>query len=275
MVIDVDLVAVRGSALTGRLRGPASTTAWTSCPSASRRPTCRPATRCSSRWPSRWAEVLGADDLFIGVNAVDYSGYPDCRPEFVAAFEALANLAVAAATEGGHRIRVHAPLIELTKARDHRTRRRARGGLLRSPSAATTRTRAGRPVAAATPACCAPQGFVAAGRCDPTRYAVGGPLMAYRVKEIFHTLQGEGVHAGRAAVFCRFAGCNLWSGREEHRGAAVCRFCDTDFVGTDGPGGGRLRRCATRWRPRAVASGRTRRGRPPASSGALRGVHRR
>lgn len=60
----------------------------------------------------------------------------------------------------------------------------------------------------------------------------------YRVKEIFHTLQGEGAHAGRSAVFCRFAGCNLWSGREKDRQTAVCRFCDTDFVGTDGPGGG-------------------------------------
>lgn len=60
----------------------------------------------------------------------------------------------------------------------------------------------------------------------------------YRVKEIFHTLQGEGAHAGRAAVFCRFAGCNLWSGRDKDRERAICRFCDTDFVGTDGPGGG-------------------------------------
>jgi len=64
--------------------------------------------------------------------------------------------------------------------------------------------------------------------------------MAYAVKEMFHTLQGEGVRTGRAAVFCRFAGCNLWSGREEHRATARCRFCDTDFVGTDGPGGGRF-----------------------------------
>lgn len=62
--------------------------------------------------------------------------------------------------------------------------------------------------------------------------------MAYRVKELFLTLQGEGVQVGRAAVFCRFSGCNLWSGREQHRSSAVCRFCDTDFVGTDGPGGG-------------------------------------
>lgn len=62
--------------------------------------------------------------------------------------------------------------------------------------------------------------------------------MGYVVKEVFATLQGEGANTGRAAVFCRFAGCNLWTGREEHRASAVCRFCDTDFVGTDGPGGG-------------------------------------
>jgi 7-carboxy-7-deazaguanine synthase (Cx14CxxC type) len=64
--------------------------------------------------------------------------------------------------------------------------------------------------------------------------------MVYFVKEAFKTLQGEGRHAGRAAVFCRFAGCNLWSGREADRGGAVCRFCDTDFVGIDGEGGGRF-----------------------------------
>ncbi|MEO8297629.1 MAG: 7-carboxy-7-deazaguanine synthase [Burkholderiales bacterium] len=63
--------------------------------------------------------------------------------------------------------------------------------------------------------------------------------MAYAVKEIFYTLQGEGANAGRPAVFCRFAGCNLWSGREADRADAVCRFCDTDFVGTDGTLGGR------------------------------------
>lgn len=64
--------------------------------------------------------------------------------------------------------------------------------------------------------------------------------MAYSVKEIFYTLQGEGVQTGRPAVFCRFAGCNLWSGREADRASAVCTFCDTDFVDTDGPGGGRF-----------------------------------
>lgn len=64
--------------------------------------------------------------------------------------------------------------------------------------------------------------------------------MTYAVKELFATLQGEGVRAGRASVFCRFAGCNLWSGREEDRAEASCRFCDTDFVGLDGAGGGRF-----------------------------------
>ncbi len=65
--------------------------------------------------------------------------------------------------------------------------------------------------------------------------------MTYRVKEIYYTLQGEGARMGRAAVFLRFAGCNLWSGHERDRADAVCRFCDTEFVGTDGPGGGKFK----------------------------------
>jgi len=64
--------------------------------------------------------------------------------------------------------------------------------------------------------------------------------VSYTVKEMYYTLQGEGAHAGRAAVFCRFAGCNLWTGREQDRAQAVCTFCDTDFVGTAGPGGGKF-----------------------------------
>ncbi len=78
--------------------------------------------------------------------------------------------------------------------------------------------------------------------------------MSYTVKEIFYTLQGEGANTGRPAVFCRFAGCNLWSGREEDRETAICSFCDTDFLGTGGPGGGRFdsaeqlaRAVASRW----------------------------
>jgi 7-carboxy-7-deazaguanine synthase (Cx14CxxC type) len=69
--------------------------------------------------------------------------------------------------------------------------------------------------------------------------------MTYSVKEIFLTLQGEGGQAGRSAVFCRFAGCNLWTGREQDRSGAVCTFCDTDFVGTDGAGGGKFETAAT------------------------------
>ena len=65
--------------------------------------------------------------------------------------------------------------------------------------------------------------------------------MTYSIKEMFYTLQGEGNQAGRPAVFCRFAGCNLWSGREQDRAKAVCTFCDTDFIGTDGDGGDKFR----------------------------------
>ena len=64
--------------------------------------------------------------------------------------------------------------------------------------------------------------------------------MTYSVKEIFLTLQGEGAQAGSVAVFCRFAGCNLWTGREQDRATSICRFCDTDFVGTDGENGGKF-----------------------------------
>lgn len=69
--------------------------------------------------------------------------------------------------------------------------------------------------------------------------------MTYSVKEIFYTLQGEGANTGRPAVFCRFAGCNLWTGREADRPDATCQFCDTDFVGTDGPGGGKFHDAAS------------------------------
>jgi 7-carboxy-7-deazaguanine synthase len=69
--------------------------------------------------------------------------------------------------------------------------------------------------------------------------------MSYAVKEMFYSLQGEGRHAGRPAVFCRFAGCNLWSGRERDRASAACNFCDTDFLGVDGDGGGRFNGAST------------------------------
>lgn len=75
--------------------------------------------------------------------------------------------------------------------------------------------------------------------------AVVEDAMTYAVKEIFYTLQGEGARAGRAAVFLRFAGCNLWSGREQDRSQAICQFCDTEFVGTDGDGGGKFETAET------------------------------
>jgi 7-carboxy-7-deazaguanine synthase (Cx14CxxC type) len=89
-------------------------------------------------------------------------------------------------------------------------------------------------------------------------------VSTYSVKEIFYTLQGEGVNTGRPAVFCRFTGCNLWTGREQDRHKAICTFCDTDFIGTDGPGGGKFRSAsalasavASKWP--ASANGRSRR----------------
>jgi len=96
--------------------------------------------------------------------------------------------------------------------------------------------------------------------------------MPYSVKECFYTLQGEGARSGRAAVFCRFSGCNLWSGREQDRAAARCDFCDTDFRGTDGDGGGRFEAAealashvAARWAPKSL-------GRSAAAIGARRYV---
>ncbi len=79
-----------------------------------------------------------------------------------------------------------------------------------------------------------------AGRHHLRRDDGAGAKVTYAVKELFYTLQGEGAQSGRAAVFCRFSGCNLWSGRETDREQAVCRFCDTEFVGTNGQGGGRF-----------------------------------
>ena len=178
--------------------------------------------------------------MFIGVNALDYSGYPDCRPEYIRAFEQMANLATKAGVEGRQHLRIHTPLIDLTKAQI--IERGLALGVDYSPDPQLLRPRPDGPrlrdvrlVPAAPPR-------VRRGRPGgPGAYpAPGRTAMTYRVKEIFYTLQGEGTHAGRPAVFCRFTSCNLWTGREKDRARAVCRFCDTDFVGTDGPGGGRF-----------------------------------
>lgn len=119
-----------------------------------------------------WAEVLGADDLFCGVNAVDYSGYPDCRPEFVAGFEALANLATKAGVEG-HHLRVHAPLMRMGKA--DIAREGARLGVDFSRTVSCYQADAEGRACGRCDACrLRADGFAAAGLADPTRYASAG-----------------------------------------------------------------------------------------------------
>jgi 7-cyano-7-deazaguanine synthase len=161
-VLALDLRAIGGSALTADIAVPEQPSAGIPVTYVPARNTILLALALG------WAEVLGADDLFVGVNAVDYSGYPDCRPAFVAAFEALANLATRAGIEG-HRIRVHAPLIALGKA-DIVRRGIALGvdfGLTVSCYQADGDGRAcGRCDACRLRA----QGFAAAGVPDPTRY---------------------------------------------------------------------------------------------------------
>jgi 7-cyano-7-deazaguanine synthase len=116
-----------------------------------------------------WAEVLGADDLFCGVNAVDYSGYPDCRPEFVEAFERLANLATQAGVEG-HRLRVHAPLIRLSKAQIALEGQRLGLDFSRTVSCYQADDQ-GRACGRCDACRLRAEGFAAAGLADPTRYA--------------------------------------------------------------------------------------------------------
>ena len=218
-----------------------------------------------------WAEVLESSDVFIGVNALDYSGYPDCRPEYIRAYEQMANLATKAGVEGRQHLQIHTPLIELTKAQiiqrglelgvDYSLTHScydpdaAGPGLrdLRLVPAAAPRVRRGRP------------------RGPSARPGAGADGMTYRVKEIFYTLQGEGTHAGRPAVFCRFTSCNLWTGREKDRARAICQFCDTDFVGTDGPGGGRFATASDL----AAAVAAAWHGAGPCAGAPVRGLHRR
>jgi len=210
------------------------------------------------------AEANRARDIFIGVNALDYSGYPDCRPEFIREFERVANLATKAGVEG-EGFTIHAPLQHLSKAEI--AREAARLGLDAALShSCYDPLPDGRHCGRCDACRLRAKGFVEAGLADPTAYAPLGPKMGereeprsgegspsprasppgggrgrrYAVKECFLTLQGEGVQSGSRAVFLRFAGCNLWSGREADRAGAQCSFCDTDFVGTDGEGGGKF-----------------------------------
>jgi 7-cyano-7-deazaguanine synthase len=115
LIVDIDLRAIGGSALTGEMEVPKAR-------SADEMSSGIPVTYVPARntiflsFALAWAEALGAEDIFIGVNALDYSGYPDCRPEYIEAFERMANLATKAGVEGAMRLRIHAPLIAMTKA---------------------------------------------------------------------------------------------------------------------------------------------------------------
>ena len=215
--------------------------------------------------------MLGARDIFIGVNALDYSGYPDCRPEYIDAYERDGRISRRGPGSRARDSRIHTPLIELTKARDHRAGAVDSGvdyaitcTLLR-PVARRRRLRALRRVPA-------PAQGVRRGGSAPIPRATQGTRdsMTYAVKEIFYTLQGEGANAGRPAVFCRFAGCNLWTAARRIGPTPICRFCDTEFVGTDGPGGGRF---ADGRGAGGRGGGRLAAGRPRARP--LRGLHRR
>ncbi len=238
VVIDIDLRAFGGSALTAEIEVPKDTPIGEIGSGI-------PATYVPARntvflsLALAWAETLGACDIFLGANALDYSGYPDCRPEYIEAFQRMANLATKAGVEGGGRITIHTPLITLSK-REIVTQ----GLALGLDYAITSTCYDPAPDGAACGHCEACllrlKGFREAGVEDPARYGGETGNRSYAVKEIFYTLQGEGANTGRPAVFCRFAGCNLWSGRKTDRETAVCGFCDTDFVGTDGPGGGKF-----------------------------------
>ena len=168
-VMDIDLAAFGGSALTdASLEVPEDGTATTSQSSI-------PITYVPARntvflaFALAWAEVLGAHDIYIGVNAVDYSGYPDCRPEFIAAFEAMANLATREAVEGRERLRIRTPLIDLSKAEIIR-----RGTALGVDFGATVSCYQAGPDGAACGRCDACRlrraGFESADVADPTRY---------------------------------------------------------------------------------------------------------
>ena len=170
----------------------------------------------------------------------DYSGYPDCRRETLDALEAALRLGM------DRSFPIETPLMAKTKAQTWAMAKGLGGEALVEIIVEHSHTcyLGRRDVrhdwgygCGACPACeLRANGWT---RMDGTG-SPGGRAMTYSVKEIFLTLQGEGGQAGRAAVFCRFAGCNLWSGREQDRAGAVCNFCDTDFVGTDGPGGGKF-----------------------------------
>ncbi|KFN47215.1 7-cyano-7-deazaguanine synthase QueC [Arenimonas metalli] len=162
-VVTVDLRSIGGSALTADIAVPEAAAAGIPVTYVPARNTIMLSIALG------WAEVLGADDLFCGVNAVDYSGYPDCRPEFIAAFECLANLATKAGVEG-HALRLHAPLMRMSKA--DIAREGARLGVDFSATVSCYQADADGRACGRCDACrLRAEGFAAAGLPDPTRYA--------------------------------------------------------------------------------------------------------
>ena len=248
IVLPLDLSRFGGSALTDDIAVPKGGLGRTT----SRSPTSPRATPSSSRsaWagPRRRARATSSSASTRSIiRAIPIAGPTSSR-----AFEAMANLATKAGVEG-ERFRVHTPLIAMTKA--DIVREAARLGLDAGMSWSCYDPAPDRQHCGLCDSCrLRAKGFAEAGLPDPTRYAASA--MSYAVKEIFLTLQGEGMQAGRRAVFLRFAGCNLWTGREEDRAEAQCNFCDTDFVGMDGENGGRYEAGGARRQGRARCGAR-------------------
>ena len=198
----------------------------------------------------------GLKMLIGGMCETDFSGYPDCRDDTLKALQVALNLGM------DRRFVVETPLMWLDKAATWQLAQTLGGDALVELVRVETHTcyLGGRTELHAwgfgcgtCPACqLRMRGYARFRHATRARFTATtsggtgqeGGRMSYAVKEIFYTLQGEGANAGRPAVFCRFAGCNLWSGREADRAAAVCQFCDTDFVGTDGELGGKYRAAA-------------------------------
>lgn len=183
-----------------------------------------------------WAETLGARDIFVGVNALDYSGYPDCRPNFLRAFEALAKVATKAGVHGGEPFRIHAPLLELTKA-DIVRKAIALGVDLSRTLSCYDPGVGGVPCGACDACVLRAKGFAEAGLVDPAlttdrlvTNGTGGRASLEKadgrrlvINEIFHSIQGESTLAGRPCVFVRLTACDL-----------RCSWCDTEYAFYEG-----------------------------------------